>query len=200
MYRNLLSKKFFRDNPVEEMSAQRLAYSLFIIEEFDDAMSDAFMMEHVHPDDQRLARIADEKVMIQQQDDPDAIFQLLRKNLDVFSRPVLVSKALEYESAILPMVMEKLLRSDHDTFIENAVRILAKSEGNYSEQLRQRYSEFRSPYVKSLVCILLGRRAAEDIIPWMMDRFYEMESLYPDESYGQGPLLALYELSDRFYH
>lgn len=198
MYRKLLNRKFFRDNPVVEMSAQQFVYSILFNEGIEDVTS-AFVMEHASLSDERLARIADEKAMIQEQADPGTIFQLLRKNIDVLSRPALVAKALEYESDIVPMVMEKLIRSDHDTFIENAVRILAKSKENYSEQLLRRYPDFRSPYVKSLVCLLLGSRASEDVIPWMMDRFFELKKLYPDENYGQGPLLALYEFKERFY-
>lgn len=39
-----------------------------------------------------------------------------------------------------------------------------------------------------------------DIIPWMMDRYHEPRKAYPDETYEQGPLLALHELNARFYN
>jgi len=77
--------------------------------------------------------------------------------------------------------------------------ILAKSNKNYSSLLMEKYTEIRSPYVQSLVCLILGFRGEEKIIPWMVDRFYEMKKLYPDESYDQGPLLALHELNSRLY-
>lgn len=198
MYRKLLNKKFFRDNPVQELSTQQFVYSIVCTEGIEDITSE-FVMEHAKLNDERLARIADEKAMIQEQSDPDTILQLLRKNIDVICRPVLVKRALKYENDIVPLVIEKLIRSDHDTFIENAVRILAKSKQNYSKQLHLRYSQFRSPYVKSLVCLLLGSRACEDVIPWMMDRFFEFQKMHPDDTFDQGPLLALYELRERFY-
>lgn len=137
--------------------------------------------------------------MILAEQNPDAIFQLLRKNLDGANRPILVERALEFEDEILPMVVEKLVHSDHDTFINNAIRLLAWSEKDYSPLLLERYAKFRSPYVQSLVCLILGFRRKEDIVPWMLNKFFEIKKCYPDETYDQGPLLALHELSTRFY-
>lgn len=94
---------------------------------------------------------------------------------------------------------EKLIRSDHDIFIENAIRLLARSEKDYSPLLLKKHAEIRSPYVQSMVCLILGLRGGEEIIPWMMNQFQEMKRLYPNETYDQGLLLALYELKYRFY-
>ena len=63
----------------------------------------------------------------------------------------------------------------------------------------ERYAEFRSPYVRSLLCLILGFRGEEDTIPWMMDRYFETKKRYPDDTYDQGPLIALSELNARFY-
>ena len=50
-----------------------------------------------------------------------------------------------------------------------------------------------------MICVVLGFRGEESIIPWMLERFYEMKKMYPDETYDQGPLMALHELKHRFY-
>jgi hypothetical protein len=47
--------------------------------------------------------------------------------------------------------------------------------------------------------MILGLRGQETVIPWMVDRFYELKKSYPDETYDQGPLLAMHELKARFY-
>ena len=94
--------------------------------------------------------------------------------------------------------MDKLIRNNHDTFIENAIRLLAESREDYSTPLKERFDEIRSPYVQSLVCLILGFRGNEDIIPWMLDTYLAVERQYPQETYEQGPLLALYELNARF--
>lgn len=198
MYRKLLSKKFFRDNPYTEGTAQQVAYTLLLSEEVEETARD-IILEEGHLTKKRLEQIAQEEAMIQAEEDPEKIFNLLRKNLDSVNCLVLINKALDYEEEILPKVAEKLIRSDHDTFIENAVRLLARSKTDYTALLRERFDEIRSPYVKSLVCLVLGFRGGEDTIPWMMDRYWELQEKYPMEDYDQGPLLALYELNARFY-
>lgn len=198
MYRKLLTKKFFKDNPYREHSVQRFVYSALLYKGMEDDVS-KILMEHGKFGEDRLEAIAREKDMILAEQNPGAIFQFLRKKLDGTNRPVLIERALEFEGEILPMVVEKLVRSNHDTFIDNAIRLLAWSEKDYSPLLLERYAEFRSPYVQSLICLILGFRGKEDIIPWMLDKFFEMKKCYPDETYDQGPLLALHELSARFY-
>ena len=117
----------------------------------------------------------------------------------MINRGVLIKKALEFEEVLLPMVVEKLIRSYHDIFIENSIDLLAKSYKDYTPLLKEKYAEIRSPYVQSLVCLIIGLRGEEDTIPWILDRFFEMKKLYPGETYDQGPLLALHELNSRFY-
>ena len=198
MYRKLLTKKFFRDNPYRENSVQRFIYSKLLYKGTEHA-ADKILMKHGGLGDVRLEAIAREKNMILTEQDPGTIFQLLRKKLDGVNRAVLINRTLEFEDEILPLVAEKLVRSGHDTFIDNAVRLLAWSEKDYSPLLLERYAEFRSPYVRSLLCLILGFRGKENVIPWMLDRFFEMKKCYPNETYDQGPLLALHELSARFY-
>ena len=97
------------------------------------------------------------------------------------------------------MVAAKLPRSAHEVFIENAVRLLAKSKVDYSAALFTQLDAVRSPYVQSLICIVVGFRGNENVIPSMMQRFLDMKNQYPNETFAQGPLLALCELQNRFY-
>ncbi|OQB22366.1 MAG: hypothetical protein BWY11_02083 [Firmicutes bacterium ADurb.Bin182] len=196
MYRKLLTKEFFKDNPYKKISAQRLVYSTLLYRGLENAADDVVL--HTLSDERR-ENIAREKEIILAEKDPEIIFRLLRKNIEAVNRTVLINKALEFEAEILPMVAKKLVRNNHDTFIENAVRLLTWSKDDYTASLRERYSEFLSPYVQSVFCIVLGFRGSEDVIPWMMERFYEMKRRYPNENYDQGPLCALYELNARFY-
>jgi len=147
---------------------------------------------------ERIERIAREKEMIQSACDPQEVFGLLRKPLERLNEDLLIGKALEYEEEILPMVIDKLIRSGQDIFIDNAVQIIAKSQKDYTWMLKDRFEEIRSNYARSMVCIVFGLRQNEDIIPWLVDIYYEMKKQYPKEEYCQGPLVALYELNRRF--
>jgi len=198
VYKQLLTNKFFRDNPYLENSVQRFIYSMLLHEGIENAANE-ILMKQVGVSDDRLEQITREKEQIQSEQNHEEVFQLLRKKIDGVNRVNLINKALEFEEVLLPMMMEKLIRSNHDIFIENSVRFLARSKTDYSSLLREKYAEIRSPYVKSLICLILGFKGAEDTIPWMLDRFFEVKKLYPGETYDQGPLLALHELNCRFY-
>lgn len=77
-------------------------------------------MKQVGLTDERIKQITQEKELIQSEQNPEEIFQLLRKKIDGFNRIDLIKKALEFEEVLLPMVTEKLMRSNHDIFIENS--------------------------------------------------------------------------------
>ena len=85
-------------------------------------------MTKVGLSDERLKQILQEKEVIQLEQNPAEIFQLLRKNIDGVNPVDLIKKALEFEEVLLPMVMEKLMRNYHDIFIENSIRLLARSK------------------------------------------------------------------------
>jgi hypothetical protein len=198
MYRNLLTKKFFKDNPYIENTVQDFFYSILLYEGVEDA-ADEIVREQGLLSDERVEQITLTEELIKAEQDPETIFQLLRKDIDGMNRGGLIKKALQFEDVLIPMVIKKLLRSYHDTFIENSIKLIARSQNDYSSMLMEKYKEFRNPYVKSMVCLILGFRGEEAIIPWMLDKYYEMKKMYPDESYDQGPLLALYKLNSRFY-
>ncbi|NLV47179.1 MAG: hypothetical protein GXY22_00780 [Clostridiaceae bacterium] len=198
MYKSLLTKKFFRDNPIEELSTQRFVYSILTHNGIEE-LANEYVLEYADLGAERLERIKKEREQIQSEQDPDELLNLLRKNLELNNRVDLVKRVLEFEEELVPKVVEKLVRSDNDNFIDNAMRLLARSEQDYSPLLYKRFNEIRRPYVQSMVCLILGIRGGEEIIPWMINQYQEMKRLYPDETYNQGPLLALHELKYRFY-
>lgn len=198
MYKNLLTKKFFRDNPLEELSTQRFVYSILTHNGIEE-LANEYVFEYADLGAVRLERIRNEKELIQSERNPDELLNFLRKNFELNNRVDLVNRVLEFEEELMPKVIEKLIRSDNDNFIDNAMRLLARSEQDYSSILFKKYNEIRRPYVQSMVCVILGIRGGEEIIPWMMNQYQEMKKLYPDETYNQGPLLALHEMKYRFY-
>lgn len=198
MYKKLLTKNFFKDNPYAEHSVQRFVYSVLLYKGIEDVVSE-IIKEHGLLSGERLKQSNASRELIQSAYDLDIIFQLLRKKTDINNQGFLIKKALEHEETIIPMVLEKLIRSYHDIFIENSIRLLAKTHNDYTILLKEKYIEIRNPYVQSLVCLVIGFRGEEDTIPWMLDKFFELKKLYPAEIYDQGPLLALHELNSRFY-
>ena len=193
-----MTKKFLRDNPIKYFSTQRLISSIISYKGIEDYANE-FVLENVDLGVERFDRIRNEKELIKNEQDPDELINFLRKNFELVNRVDLVNRVLEFESELMPKVIEKLIRSDNEIFIENAIRLLAKSEQDYSQQLHRKYNQIRRPYAQSMVCVILGFRGNEEIIPWMMNQYTEMKRLYPEETYDQGPLLALHNLYQRIY-
>lgn len=197
MANKILTKKFFRDNPCLKNTVQQFVYSYLLYDGIENVANEMIIKNGLL-NNERLEHIRQENEHIKSEQNPEAIFQLFRKKIDAMNQVELISKALAFDEVIFPMVIEKLLRSNHHIFIENSMRFLAKSQRNSSLLLQEKYFEIRSPYVQSLICLIIGLRGEEDSISWMMDRFFEMKKLYPNETYAEGPLIALHELNCRF--
>lgn len=104
---------------------------------------------------------------------------------------------MEHEQELMPMAKEKCIRNKQDIFIENAVHFFMKSQCNCCDWITETYSQFYSEYLKSLFCLILGFRGEKSLIPFLMEEAKRMEREYPDETYDQGPVLAVQELAER---
>ena len=62
----------------------------------------------------------------------------------------------------------------------------------------ENYQEIRSEYMKSMLCLVLGFRGDASMIDFLIEEAERFEREYPDETYDQGPALAVQELSVRF--
>ena len=197
MYRKLLSKSFFKNNPIEELSAQDIAYNFVLFEKSGISEEVDHLVAKEQPERKEVADKVTELILAT--DTANSVLRFLRKPADIFNRETLLKHALKFQSELMPKVKKMLITSGNESFIENAYRLLIRCDKNYSNELLSDFDNIRDPYVQSLVCIIMGFRAEEKIIPWMYDKFFEFKNLYPDETYEQGPLLALHELNYRFY-
>ena len=60
--------------------------------------------------------------------------------------------------------------------------------------MRDVYPDIRDPYARSMDSLSLAVQADEDAIPLLMQEYARLHRDYLEESYDQGPLLALYSL------
>lgn len=124
---------------------------------------------------------------------------MLRGKCDPINYNILRDKVLEHEDELVPKIVEMLIRSGNEVFIEHAAKIIPKCKTNYSNSLLQILDQIRNPYATSIACIVLGFIGDEEVIPIIHHKYIELKRLYPRENYEQGPLLALSELNVRFY-
>lgn len=127
----------------------------------------------------------------------DDLFKLMRKPMSGRNRKMLNDKILEYEEMMLPYIKEKAIRSGQDYFIENACRFFIRCSADCCEWIMEEYRNVRNEYMKSLLCLVLGIRGNENVIPFLVDEVVRFEYQYPPESFEQGPLIGLAELLNR---
>ncbi len=191
MYRYLLSKKFFEDNPIKGLTSQRLIYSSMLMPEVDD-LARKIVTGLTDRAEEEALRINGEK-------DPEVLLKLLRSKCDPINYAILREKVLEHEEELMPKIVEMLISSGNDVFIEHAARIIPRCKVNYSNDLLHILKEIRNPYALSLMCIVIGFIGEEEVIPIIHHNYTQLKGLYMNENYEQGPLLALAELNARFY-
>jgi hypothetical protein len=186
-----LTKKFFKDNPVKELTVQQFVYSQMQMPELSRITSDYI---------RRLNnRAEDEKEILLKENDPDKLLKMLRGKCDVLNHHILHQKILEQEEVLIPIILKMLKTNMNSAFIENTVKILVKTKNNYSEILLKILDEIKDLYAMSLACIALGFIADENAIPILISKLSYFKNTYPEQNLEQGPLLGLYELNFRFY-
>lgn len=203
MYKKLIDK-FFKENKTASdiPTAPALAHFQIVLElnpetneKIHSLMNDTVFEHQPEREDAVMA----ERKEILAAKTADEIIRFMRKHTDPINQQVLVDKAIEFESEILPTILRMLKTSLNSGFIEDSIRILAKCAKNTADDLIACFDEIRNPYAQSMVLVALGFRAGEKDIPWVYDKYFTLKKLYPDESYHDGAYYALYEMEGRFY-
>lgn len=190
----LLHKSFFKKNPLDKISAAMIAdFSLTV--QFNDELQ-AKMEEIIseHMPDERYIQVAKDKEEVEKLDSGEAVVSYMRKNHDNLVDSMFCKKALTLEPEAAPLIVRRYKTTALDHFVELAFRILAKADKKYAEQLFKEYHEIRNPYAQSMACLLFGEQEMEEAVPLLKREYERFKKDYPEESYDQAPLLALYIL------
>jgi hypothetical protein len=185
----MLTEQFFIENPLKEVSAQRLIYSSMYYEGFEEKTS-AYTRTLTN-------RAEAQRAQLEKEESPEVLFDMMRGKCDIINHMLLIQKILEHEEVLLPQIINSLKTSLNDVFVELAVKTIKKAKNNYCDQLLEILDDIRSPYAVSLVCIVIGFLGNEDAIPVLLKKHKELKA-YKNENYEQGPLLGLYQMDDRF--
>lgn len=194
MDKKLLPRNFFRDNPLDKMSAPLIAHFSMTAgfnEKLQNAIWDILEGE-IEPE--RKARIEEEKAEIARLETGDAIVKFIRNDYDIANRETLCKKILTMQAEVLPPLLRRFQTSFQDSVTETTVYILGHAEREYVDQLIEMYPEIRNPYAQSMACVALGVQERKDTLPLLLREYERLKRQYPEESYCQGPLLAIYIL------
>ena len=185
--------KFLDTHPDIPFSAAKFEYSLYLepeAVEYANAISEKMFGES--EEDLRSKR------MIEQAETTEELLKLMRKPLSGGNRSRLRGKLLEYETVMMPCIKEKIMKNGQDIFIENTLYFFLHCEENCCDWLMKEYSNIRNEYIRSMLCLVIGFRGDVEMIPFLMKETERLERTYPQETYAQGPILAIQELAVRF--
>lgn len=187
-------KRFLKAHRNLEHSAAKFEYSMFLYKDAEEAMYK--FANQIMPRDE--AEKAANLKMIEETKTAEDIVKLMRKEILIEDRFKIVQKALEMEEETLPFIQKRVLTNRHDVFIENTVKFFLHSKNNCCAWILENYQNFKSEYLKSMLCLVLGFRGDVSMIDFLMNEAERLENEYPDESFDQGPTLAVQELAVRF--
>ena len=199
-----LLDKFFKENTVSSETPTAPALAHFYITMENDPKANEKIQETLnkavftYKPEREKSSLA-EKNEIESAITCEQIIRFMRRNTDPVNQHILVNKAMEFENVIVPDIIRRLKTSANDGYIETAIRILAKSKINVAEELIGYFDDMRSPYAQSMVMVVLGFKADESHIPWIIEKYNEFKRHYPTESYCDGAYYALCEIENRFY-
>ena len=185
--------KFLDKHPDIPFSAAKFEYSLYLepeAVEYANAISEK-MLDESEED-------LHSKRMIEQAETTEELLKLMRKPLSGGNRSRLRGKLLEYETVLMPYIKEKTMKNGQDIFRENTLYFFLYCEENCCNWLMKEYSNIRNEYFKSMLCLVIGFRGDVEMIPFLMKETERLERMYPQETYAQGPILAIQELAVRF--
>ena len=196
----LLTKDYFNRHPVKEYSAARLEYSMLLMPEVMDVVDEKLpeMREMAAKRGIDIPDTTEQMKRVEEEEDTGKLLRMLRQTHPPVVRKVVREKLLKREREVLPEIQRMILKAFNDNTIENCVRFMTKCETDCTEWIMRHYDDVREPYARSMLCLVLGFRASTDVIPFLVQQVDAFERQFPDKSFEQGPLMALYEIRARF--
>ena len=185
--------KFLDKHPDIPFSAAKFEYSSYLESEaveYANAISEKMLGES--EEDLRSKR------MIEQAETTEELLKLMRKPLSGGNRSRLRGKLLEYETVLMPYIKEKTMKNGQDIFRENTLYFFLYCEENCCNWLMKEYSNIRNEYFKSMLCLVIGFRGDVEMLSFLTKETERLERMYLQETYAQGPILAIQELAVRF--
>ena len=169
-------KRFLKAHRNQEYSAAKFEYSMYLYKDIEEKMNEFVAKTVPGKEPEKAANLQ----MIAEAKTAEDIVKLMRKEALIGNRFELVQKALE------------------NVFIENTVKFFLHCKTNCCDWILDNYQLFKSEYLKSMLCLVLGFRGNVSMIEFLIKEAERLEREYPKESYDQGPTLAVQELSVRF--
>lgn len=192
-----LPKHFFEENPLNEISAALFTHFRMVTIAMPGLDEQVNKVAVPMMEESRRERYMAEKECIMNLNNAEDIVSYMKKMKDPSNCSLLIQKAIEYQDDVVPLVLKKVCKSGYDIFIENAAILIGNADIKYTEQLYAIFPDIRNTYARSELCIVFGVKKKIEYTQLLLEQFKKIREERPDESYEQGPLLALYLLYGR---
>lgn len=189
---NVLTKKFYRDNPVEDLSVANIFYMhhlMYTNRELSDAITNMILPGL---EEERTEAIEREEEIINETSSVEELLKLMRKNMEFTSRELIYRKALQTQEEFMPRALELYQKNRQECFIQVCACIFAGADIQYAKRLYDVYNNIKSPYAQALACVVFGIKDMRETTQLLLDEYYRLKKDYPDESYSQCPLYSLH--------
>ena len=194
MDKNQLPKDFFRKNPLDEISAAKIADFSIMTLQSDGLNEEIERIVAPGLDSSRQRSIQQEKENILRLETAQDIVAYMRRAGDPVCASLLCKKALQMQESIMPLILRRYKTVFIDEFIDLSVRIFGNADPQYTRQLFDQYKEIRNPYAQAMACLLFGEHKIEESIPLLLKEYDRFKAQFPNDSYNQSALFALYIL------
>ncbi len=184
-----LSKQFFQQNPLKDLSAARLLYSVLLAPEMEEWVSTISR--------RLISRGKEEEKRIDREKNPENLLLIMEQQPDPINQSLLKERILKHANVAIPTIIGKLKDNQDETYVELAIKIIYKSKGDWSVPLLENLKSINDLYTLSLVCLLLGLLGSREAIQLVWNFYHYLKENYFNRDYEQGPLLALYELYEK---
>lgn len=193
MNENRITSKFFKKNPLKHLSAAMIAhYAITLYQNKEEHLVAEAADKGI--DDVRRKAIAQELRHIEQTEDPAELVECMRKGCDPFNNRFICDKVIARHEETMPYLLKRYRTCALDDFIDTACCILASADKGYAQQLLEMYNQIRCPYAKACACLVFGMQGMMETIPLLLREYERFQEEYPEESFEQHPLMALYIL------
>ncbi len=196
--RKRLPNSFFKENPLKELSAATIAYSAVTVLTSEGLTQQLIDIVAQCIDTSRKERLQQERQRIEHTDDPAELVELMRKKHDLLNRRMLCDKVIAHQEQTMPLVLKRYRTCALNQFVEAATTTIALGEKKYAQMLREMYGDVCYPYARACACLVFGIQKMEEEIPFLLSEYRHFQQAYPEETYDQHPLLALYLLHGKY--
>lgn len=180
------SEAFFKKLDTSQISSHKLIYSCIMHPEIEEAAATLT--------NKMISRGKSEAELIKNCGTTSELIEMMKNGLDSFNHILIRSRLLENPSEAVMALLCELKKPSSDELVELAVKIIAATENDVSQELMTLIEKHeKTAYQISVLCLLLGFYNNPQIPQFLWNYFCYFRSRFQHENYWRGPFYGLWE-------